>query len=274
MGRKSLCSNREDWLAKSIASRMSSLLGEDVGQTVGYRIRFESRISDQTRIEVVTEGILTRMLQSDNSLEGIGLVIFDEFHERSIHADVAMALCRESQQILRPDLRILVMSATLDIPNLTTLLKADVAESKGRQYPVEVFYSGEQDLMMLPEMAAKTIIKAVNEHDGDALVFLPGEGEIKKCEEILRKQVRTFAIHPLYGQLPYGKQQAAILPDKNGKRKIVLATPIAETSLTIEGVHHSGRFGLCKSITVRSKFRTYEIGNNPNRQRLCRPTCR
>jgi ATP-dependent helicase HrpB len=222
--------------AKSIASRMSFLLDKGVGHTAGYRIRFESRVSEYTRIEVVTEGILTRMLQSDNSLEEVGLVIFDEFHERSIHADVAMALCREAQQVLRPDLRILVMSATLDIPNLTTLLKANVVESLGRQYPVEIIYSGEQDLMMLPEIAVRTIIKAVNEYDGDALVFLPGEGEIRKCEEMLKKQLGNFAIHPLYGQLPFSKQQAAILPNKNGKRKIVLATPIAETSLTIEGV--------------------------------------
>ena len=222
--------------AKSIATRMAYLLGEEVGQTVGYRIRFESRISDRTRIEVVTEGILTRMLQSDNSLEGVALVIFDEFHERSIHADVAMALCREAQQILRPDLRIMVMSATLDMPNLTKLLGAEVAQSKGRQYPVEVIYSGEQDLMVLPEMTARTVVKAMKEHEGDALVFLPGEGEIRKCEELLKQQLKGVMIHPLFGQLPYGKQQAAILPDKNGTRKVVLATSIAETSLTIEGV--------------------------------------
>lgn len=222
--------------AKSIASRMAYLLGEAVGLTVGYRIRFESKVSKNTCIEVVTEGILTRMMQHDNSLEGVGLIIFDEFHERSIHADVAMALCRESQQILRPDLRIMVMSATLDIPNLTELLKASVIESKGRQYPVEVFYTGEQDMMMLPEMAVSTVIKAVNKHDGDTLVFLPGEGEIRKCEELLKNKLNNFAIHPLYGQLPFNKQQSAIVPNKNGKRKVVLATSIAETSLTIEGV--------------------------------------
>jgi len=235
-GKKILMLEPRRLAAKSIAARMSSLLGEDIGQTVGYRIRFESRISENTRIEVVTEGILTRMMQSDNSLEGIGLVIFDEFHERSIHSDVAMALCREAQQILRPDLRILVMSATLDIPNLTELLKSEVAESKGRQYPVDIFYSGEHDLVVLPEMTARTVMQAVKTHDGDALVFLPGEFEIKKCEEILKKQLKGFAIHPLYGQLPFNKQHAAISPDRNGKRKVVLATPIAETSLTIEGV--------------------------------------
>jgi ATP-dependent helicase HrpB len=222
--------------AKSIAGRMASLIGEDVGQSVGYRIRFENRISTKTKIEVVTEGILTRMMQSDNSLEGIGLVIFDEFHERSIHADVAMALCRESQQILRPDLRILVMSATLDIPNLTDLLKSEVAESKGRQYPVDLHYAGEQDLMTLPVMAARTVMQAIKSHTGDVLVFLPGEGEIRKCEEILNRQQQNFIIHPLYGQLPFNKQHAAIMPNKDGQRKVVLATPIAETSLTIEGV--------------------------------------
>lgn len=222
--------------AKTIATRMSFLIDEKVGQSIGYRIRFDTCIGDDTRIEVVTEGILTRMLQSDNSLEGVGLVIFDEFHERSIHADVAMALCREAQQVLRTDLRILVMSATLDIPNLTQLLDTDVVESKGRQFPVEMIYSGENDLMMLPELTARMVVKAAKESDGDVLVFLPGEGEIRKCEELLRKQLKGFAIHPLYGQLPYNKQYAAIVPDKSGKRKVVLATSIAETSLTIEGV--------------------------------------
>src|SRR5690606_4460133 len=174
--------------AKSIAARMASLLGEDIGETVGYRIRFDNRVSDQTRIEVVTEGILTRMIHSDNALEGVGMVIFDEFHERSIHADIAMALCREAQQVLRPDLRIMVMSATLDMPQLTHLLNAPVAESKGRQYPVEIVYTGELDEMMLPEMTARTVIKAVREKEGDVLVFLPGQGEIRKCEAILQKE--------------------------------------------------------------------------------------
>ena len=146
--------------AKSIATRMASLIGEKVGKTIGYRIRFETKVSDQTKIEVVTEGILTRMLQSDNSLEDVGMIIFDEFHERSIHADVALALSREAQQVLRPDLKIIIMSATLNIPQLSGLLKAPVIESKGKQYPVEVFYNGEQDEMMLPEMTAQTVSKA------------------------------------------------------------------------------------------------------------------
>lgn len=222
--------------AKSIATRMSELLGEEVGMTVGYRIRFESRISEKTKIEVVTEGILTRMLHGDNTLEGIGLVIFDEFHERSIHADVALALCRESQQVLRPDLRMLIMSATLNMPQLKRALDAETISSEGRQYPVEIFYEGDQDQFMIPEMAANCIIKAARTHDGDILAFFPGQGEIMKCEGILKHKLKGFRIHPLFGQLPYNKQKAAILPDREGRRKVVLATNIAETSLTIEGV--------------------------------------
>ncbi len=222
--------------ARSIAARLSELLGEDVGGTVGYRIRFETRVSERSRIEVVTEGILTRMLQSDQALENVGLVIFDEFHERSIHADVALALCRESQHVLRPDLRILIMSATLNLEQLTRALNAPVIESLGRQHPVDIHYEGDTDERMLPELAASVIRKAFKENDGDILVFLPGEAEIKKCQDILKSAVRGALIFPLYGQLPFGKQRAAILPDKEGRRKIILATSIAETSLTIEGV--------------------------------------
>jgi ATP-dependent helicase HrpB len=235
-GKKILMLEPRRLAAKTIANRMASLWGDDTGQTIGYRIRFENRISETTRIEVVTEGILTRMLHSDNALEGVGMVIFDEFHERSIHADVAMALCREAQQVLRPDLRIMIMSATLNMPQLTALLNCPVAESAGKQYPVEIIYSGGQDEMLLPEMTARTIIKAVREHEGDALVFLPGEGEIRKTTEILKHELGGFSIHPLYGQLPQQEQYQAIMPNKNGKRKVVLATSIAETSLTIEGI--------------------------------------
>lgn len=222
--------------AKTIAWRMASLLNEEVGQTVGYRIRLDTKVSKQTKIEVVTEGILTRMLHSDNALEEVGLVVFDEFHERNLQADLAMALCREAQQVLRPDLRILIMSATLNMPQLQQLLKAPLIESKGRQYPVEVIYAGEADETLLPELTARAVVKAVNEQPGDALVFLPGEGEIKKCADILSSLLSDFKIHPLYGQLPQHEQQAAIFPNKQGKRKIVLATSIAETSLTIEGI--------------------------------------
>lgn len=279
----------EDWLqdkkilmleprrlaAKTIAARMSDLWGDEVGKTIGYRIRFENRISAQTRIEVVTEGILTRMLQQDNSLEGVGLVIFDEFHERSLFADVAMALCREAQQILRPDLRIMVMSATLNMPQLTALLKAPVAQSEGKQYPVEIKYSGGQDQLMLPELTARTVLTAVRENEGDALVFLPGEGEIKKCADLLKKELSDFAIHPLYGQLPPQEQFLAIVPNKYGKRKIVLATSIAETSLTIEGVRivvdtGLGRISRFDPKSGLSKLETVQISKDSADQRAGR----
>ena len=261
--------------AKSIATRMASLLGEKAGETVGYRIRFETKVSDQTKIEVVTEGILTRMLQSDNSLEDVGIIIFDEFHERSIHADVALALSREAQQVLRPDLKIVIMSATLNIPQLSSLLNAPVIESKGKQYPVEVFYTGELDEMMLPEMTSQTILKAANNHDGDILVFLPGQGEIKKCEELLKRRLKNFLVLPLYGQLPYGQQVRAIQPDKNGKRKVVLATSIAETSLTIEGVKividtGFGRTSRYDAKSGISKLTTVQISKDSADQRAGR----
>jgi ATP-dependent helicase HrpB len=222
--------------ARSIAARMSELLNDELGKTVGYRIRFDNCVSAQTKIEVVTEGILTRMLQSDNALENVGMVIFDEFHERNLQADLALALCREAQQVLRPDLRIMIMSATLNIPQLKELLKAPVIESKGKQYPVDIIYTSDADEFLLPELMAQTIARAVKEHDGDVLAFLPGEGEIRKCDELLSANLPGFRIHPLFGMLPQNEQYAAIMPNKQGKRKIVLATSIAETSLTIEGI--------------------------------------
>ena len=222
--------------AKSIAYRMASLLDEEVGNTVGYRIRFENRVSNKSKIEIVTEGILTRMLQNDNALEEIGLVIFDEFHERNLNADLALALCKQAQQILRPDLRIIIMSATLNMAQLSNVLSAPVIESKGRQFDVDVIYTSDADETLLPELTARTVIKAINDNEGDVLVFLPGEGEIKKCDELLRKQLSNISIHPLYSMLPQNEQYLAIMPNKFGKRKIVLATSIAETSLTIEGI--------------------------------------
>lgn len=235
-GQKILMLEPRRLAARSIAARMSDMIGQPVGESVGYRIRFESRVSKNTKIEILTEGILTRMLQSDNSLEGVGMVIFDEFHERSLFADVALALCREAQQVLRPDLRIVIMSATLDMPNLSKLLNAPIVESAGRQYPVEVVYAEGRDERMLPELTARMVLRALKEQSGDALVFLPGEGEIRKCEALLKPQLDGVMIHPLYGQLPQNKQYAAIMPDRQGRRKVVLATSIAETSLTIEGV--------------------------------------
>jgi len=222
--------------ARSIAGRMSDLMSEEVGQTVGYKIRFENRVGNSTRIEVLTEGILTRMLHDDNALEGVAMVIFDEFHERNLHADVAMALCREAQQVLRPDLRILVMSATMDMPMLATMLQAKVVESTGRQFPVDIRYCGDTDLFNIANQTAGIIQRAARENEGDILAFLPGQSEITQCENLLKSALPNFAIHPLYGQLPQHKQNAAIWPSKDGRRKIVLATSIAETSLTIEGI--------------------------------------
>jgi len=235
-GRKILMLEPRRLAAKAIAQRMAYFLGEQVGETIGYRIRFENRTSANTRIEVLTEGILTRMLQTDNELKNVAMVIFDEFHERSIHADVALALCRESQQVLRPDLKLLIMSATLDMPQLTRLLGSKAVTSQGRLYPVDIKYQGDTDMMTLPEQCARVVMKAVKENKGDVLVFLPGQGEIMRTQELLQQKLNGFAIMPLYGSLPMNRQQAAIFPHKEGKRKIVLATSIAETSLTIEGV--------------------------------------
>lgn len=235
-GKKILMLEPRRLAAKAIASRMAYFLGEQVGETIGYRIRFENRTSANTRIEVLTEGILTRMLQNDNELKDVAMVIFDEFHERSIHADVALALCRESQQVLRPDLKLLIMSATLDMPQLTRLLGSKAVTSQGRLFPVDINYEGDTDITTLPEQCARVIMKAIKANEGDVLVFLPGQGEIIRTQEILQQKLRGFAIMPLYGSLPMNRQHAAIFPHKEGKRKVVLATSIAETSLTIEGI--------------------------------------
>lgn len=235
-GKKILMLEPRRLAARSVANRMASMLGEEAGQTIGYAVRFERASSNNTVVEVLTEGILTRMLHQDKRLADVGLVIFDEFHERSIHADVAMAFCRETQKTLRPDLKILVMSATLDMPQLSELLEAPVVESQGKRYPVKIHYTGQSDMDLLPELTARIVKKAVRENEGDLLVFLPGQGEILQCQSILKRELKGFSIHALYGQLPYSRQLAAIKPDKNGKRKIVLSTSIAETSLTIEGV--------------------------------------
>jgi ATP-dependent helicase HrpB len=261
--------------ARTIAARMASLLNEDIAQSIGYRVRFDNKIGSNTIIEVVTEGILTRMLQQDNALETVGLVIFDEFHERSLNADVALALCREAQQVLRPDLRIMIMSATLNMPQLTALLNAPVAISEGKQFPVEVIYTNDADETLLPELTARLVHKATQEKPGDVLVFLPGEGEIRKCEEILKLQMDGFSIHPLYGQLPPQEQFLAIMPNKFGKRKIVLATSIAETSLTIEGIRivvdsGFGRTSKFDSKSGLSRLETIRISKDSADQRAGR----
>lgn len=222
--------------AKSIAQRMSQLSGEEVGKTVGYRIRFETRVTDTTKIEVVTEGILNKMMDSDPELNDVAIIIFDEFHERSIHADVALALARFTQQNSRPDLKLLIMSATLDQQLLANALNAKVVASKGRQYPVDIVYCGDLDQRLIAELTTEQIKKSLKEDDGDILVFLPGQGEILNIQDALRKAKVKAEIYPLYGQLAWHKQWAAIQPHPQAKRKVVLATSIAETSLTIEGI--------------------------------------
>ena len=223
--------------ARSVARRMASLRDEQIGETVGYRIRFEHMVSDRTRIEVITEGILTRMIQTDNALEDTGLLIFDEFHERSLHADLALALSLQVQTIVREDLRILIMSATLDGDQLAAILgNAGIITSQGRQHPVSVLYNNKESDTGLAEKAAFAVIKALREQQGDILAFLPGAGEIRRAGEILQGENIPAIVCPLYGELPFARQQEAILPDPAGSRKVVLATSIAETSLTIEDI--------------------------------------
>jgi ATP-dependent helicase HrpB len=229
--------------ARAVASRMAAQLAEPVGKTVGYQVRLERKTSKDTRLEVVTEGILTRRLQSDPMLEGVGLVIFDEFHERSLHADTALALIREVQSALRDDLRVLVMSATLDAEFLSRVLgDAPVISSAGRAFPVEIKYAP-RDPEDLIRAVVSTVRRALEDHVGDLLVFLPGAAEINRVERMLDDLgpdgLRDVSIRPLYADLPLEAQQAAIMPidgSHGPTRRVVLATNIAETSLTIEGV--------------------------------------
>ncbi len=219
--------------ARAAARRMSQLLGQEVGETVGYRIRFERRISATTRIEVVTEGILSRMLQHDPELGGVGLVIFDEFHERSLHADLALALCLDARA-LRPDLRILVMSATIDSTAIAELLgNAPVIISQGRCFPVAVTYLGTPEPWQVVAAMATAIRRVLGEQQGDILAFLPGSGEIRSLALNLA-DLPNLEILPLYGDLPQAEQDRIFTP--SGTRRLILATPIAETSLTVEGI--------------------------------------
>lgn len=229
--------------ARATAGRMAQLLGENVGQTVGYRIRLDSCVSRQTRIEVITEGILTRRLQSDPSLEGVGLVIFDEFHERNLNSDLGLALTLQARELLREEqaLKILVMSATLDTKGVSKLLgDTQVLTSAGRQYPVQTIFGAAHKLresIIAPTLVS--ILQALEAQQGSILVFLPGQSEIRRVAAELTKRLHSeddVLIAPLYGGLNQQQQQQAIMPPPVGKRKVVLATNIAETSLTIEGI--------------------------------------
>ena len=225
--------------ARAAAERMADTLGEPVGHTVGYRIRGEARVSQATRIEVVTEGILTRMLQSAPDLPGVGTVIFDEFHERSLNADLGLALTWEARQALRPDLQILVMSATLDAEPIAAMLdRAPVVTSRGRAYPVETRWLARSPDSSLRYAAAVAhlVRDAARDCDGGILVFLPGEAEIRRVQSLLARDLPAGCVlRPLFGAMAFADQRAAIAPVASG-RKIVLATSIAETSLTIEGI--------------------------------------
>src|SRR6266404_5230095 len=225
--------------ARASAERMAQTLGERVGDTVGYRVRFGSKVSRATRIEVVTEGIFSRQILDDPELTGVAAVLFDEFHERSLDADLGLALARDAQVGLREDLRILVMSATLDGARVARLLgDAPVVASEGRAFPVETRYLGRKVDMPLERQMAEAIAAALRADPGSVLAFLPGAAEIRRTQNFLEERVHDASIEivPLFGALDASVQDRAIAPARAGCRKVVLATSIAETSLTIEGV--------------------------------------
>jgi ATP-dependent helicase HrpB len=225
--------------ARAAARYMAASMGEQVGATIGYRVRMDTRVGPGTRIEVITEGILTRMLQSDPALDGVGIVIFDEFHERSLHADLGLALCLQAQSLLREDLRVLVMSATLDDQPVAALMDdAPVIVSEGRSFEVVTTYLDRSVEGKIEPAVVRSIIHALEHDQGDLLIFLPGTAEIRRVEARLR-ELRlgpNVRIAPLHGSLPQESQDLAIAPSVAGERKIVLATSIAESSLTVNGV--------------------------------------
>lgn len=239
--------------ARQVAQRMADIIGERVGQTVGYTIRFESRVSDRTRIEVVTEGILQRMLVDDPTLDGISVVIFDEFHERSLYSDIAYALTLEAQRLIRPDLKIIIMSATIDTDYICSRFDAPLIESKGRAYDVEIIRAAESDANTCVADTAAAIRRALREQSGNILAFLPGQGEIMKCRDLLANLSSDIHICTLYGMLPFEEQRHTLAPSPAGTRKIVLSTPIAETSLTIEGIRTVVDSGFYKGMVFDTR---------------------
>ena len=238
-GRKLLVLEPRRLAARAAAQRMAATLGEQTGETVGYRTRLQSRVGPNTRIEVITEGVFTRMILDDPGLDGVGAVLFDEFHERSLDADLGLALARETQTLLRDDLRLLVMSATLDIAGVSKLLDdAPVIEAEGRMFPVETRHLGRNAAERFEDAMARAVLLALGEETGSVLAFLPGQGEIHRVAQRLSERLRDPAVDvvPLYGALDKAVQDRAIEPAAPGRRKVVLATSVAETSLTIEGV--------------------------------------
>ena len=264
--------------ARAAARRMAACLGEVVGARVGFRVRGETRVSARTRIEVVTEGVLTRLIQHDPSLDGIGLVIFDEFHERSMHADLGLALALQSQDVLRHDLRLLVMSATLDGAALSALLgDAPIVTSTGRQHPVRVRYVAPLTGQRVEGAMAAMIRRVLQQDEGGVLAFLPGVSEIRRTVDLLlgdRLPLGT-SVHPLYGDLPAEAQDAAIAPAATRERKIVLATSIAESSLTIDGVRIVVDSGLARvprfsPRTGLTRLETHRVSRASSDQRCGR----
>lgn len=234
--------------ARQIAMRMSKILGENPGQTIGYRMRFESKISASTRIEVVTEGVMERMLIDDPTLEDVSVVIFDEFHERSVAADLCLALTREAQDLIRPDLSIVIMSATMDTDNLCKAFDAPLIKADGKMYDVRIINGEDIDASQCAAAVASAVRRAYRTHDGNILAFLPGQGEIASCMTMLSGSLPDAMILPLHGMLPPEEQYKAVEYDPVGLRKILLATPIAETSLTIDGIRTVVDCGLYKKL--------------------------
>jgi ATP-dependent helicase HrpB len=238
-GRKLILLEPRRLAARAAAERMAATLREPVGETVGLRVRLGSKVGRKTRIEVVTEGVFARMILDDPTLESVGAVLFDEFHERSLDADFGLALALDAQGGLREDLRLLVMSATLDGARVATLMgHAPSIASEGRAYPVETRYLGRDPNRRIEEQVADAVLRALRAETGSILVFLPGQGEIRRVETLLRERIADPAVDlaPLYGALDRAEQDLAVMPARRGRRKVVLATSIAETSLTIEGV--------------------------------------
>ena len=234
--------------ARQVASRMASMLGQQTGETVGYRVRFDTRVSSRTRIEVITEGIFERLLVDDPTLDGVAAVIFDEFHERSLSSDTALTLTLEAQAVIRPDLRLIVMSATIDAEGLCARLDASHLHSEGRMHHVDIVYGSDFEPHESPAAVARAIVRAHREQKGDILAFLPGQGEIARCAALLGNSLPDTEILPLYGMLPPEKQRRVLSPPLPGQRRVVLATPVAETSLTIEGVDCVVDSGLCRTL--------------------------
>lgn len=269
--------------AKNAAYRMADILGEKPGGTVGYRMRLDTRVGPSTIIEVITEGVFTRMLQSDPSLEGVGLVIFDEFHERSLDSDLGLALALHGRALFRPEenpLKILVMSATLDSQRIAELLAdAPLVTSEGRQFPVDITYTGARQIRdRIVDRTVPVVLRAIDESPhSSVLVFLPGQGEISRVAEQLTEKIQdtNINVRPLYGNLSIEEQQLSIAPEPGGQRKIVLATNIAETSLTILGVDVVVDTGLAREPhfdpnTGMTRLKTVSISQSSATQRAGR----